>query len=114
MFVTLTMAYSGENNRASFDGVRIVQESDHQRFYEIVEQSPVECRSVSDAIVQRILAVWTRKRNWPSRGRVNLLEYAMSQVVTENTLQVGSSVGIFLPLKPSRYEFGSFSGFAGY
>lgn len=50
-------AYSGETIGRALMGFEFVQESDHQRFYEIVEQSPVECRSVSDAIVQRILAV---------------------------------------------------------
>ncbi len=49
--------YTGETIGRALMGFEFSQESDHARFYEIVESSPVECKPVAGESAHRILAV---------------------------------------------------------
>lgn len=50
-------AYTGETIGRALMGFEFEKAEDHDRFYEIISASPVECRAVPDEAARRILAV---------------------------------------------------------
>ncbi|HNQ91667.1 MAG TPA: pyridoxal-phosphate dependent enzyme [Alphaproteobacteria bacterium] len=49
-------AYTGETIGRALMGFEFEKPEDHARFYEIISQSPVECRAVPDEVARRMLA----------------------------------------------------------